>query len=221
VISAHWLSSNTLVTSHQHPPTIHDFGGFPQALFDFQYPAPGDPALARQIVELLGQERCTQTETWGLDHGAWTILCHLFPAADVPVVQISLGRRLDLGQMIEIGRALAPLRSEGVLIIGSGNVVHNLNDAFGRMQTGESATPEWASRFDNRVAEALLQRDDRLLTTVVKSSEGRFAHPTPDHYWPLLYTFGVSDYHDVLDFPIIGFDAGSLSMRSIRWTWKV
>jgi 4,5-DOPA dioxygenase extradiol len=213
-VSAHWFVPGTLLTSSAHPETIHDFGGFPQPLFDMQYPAPGDLALARRAVALIGPPRAALSAEWGLDHGTWTVLHHLRPAADCPVVQLSLDRRLPFAAHVELGRALAPLRDEGVLVFASGNVTHNLRAAMSAYRTGDTTTPGWASAFDADVARALEQHDTAFLARALESDAGRQAHPSPDHYLPLLYAAGAASEKDTLTFPVTGFDAGSLSMRA-------
>jgi 4,5-DOPA dioxygenase extradiol len=212
-VSAHWYVDATLATSGDRPETIHDFGGFPAALSRVRYPAPGDDALARRAVALIG-ERASLSGEWGLDHGTWSVLVHLRPAADVPVVQLSLDARLPPSEHLAIGRALAPLRDEGVLIMGSGNVTHNLRHAFGAWRRGDAETPEWARAFDEAVAGALGRHDDEALVAALDTEAGRLSHPTPDHYLPLLYAAGASGSADPVRYPIAGFDMGSLSMRS-------
>ena len=167
------------------------------------------------MVGLLGEARASVGSDWGLDHGTWSVLIHLHPAADVPVVQLSLDGRLAPAEHLALGRALAPLRDEGVLIMGSGNVTHNLRHAFGAMQTGETATPAWASAFDAEVARAVEQRDGAWLVKALGTPEGQRSHPSPDHYLPLLYAVGASDPAEAVRFPITGFDLASLSMRSV------
>jgi 4,5-DOPA dioxygenase extradiol len=213
-VSAHWYVPGTFLTANERPETIHDFGGFPPALFAMRYPAPGDPDLAQRVLRLVGEDRAALRTDWGFDHGTWSVLVHLLPQADVPVVQLSIDERLPAATHLEIGRALAPLREEGVLVLGSGNIVHNLRHAFTSRQRGETATPEWAARFDRDVAQALEQHDGGFLARSVESDTGRLAHPTPDHYLPLLYAAGASDAHDAVRFPITGFDMTSLSMRA-------
>jgi 4,5-DOPA dioxygenase extradiol len=213
-ISAHWYVRGTFATSGEKPETIHDFGGFPDALYRVQYPASGDPALARRAVALVGEKRAALSAEWGLDHGTWTVLVHLRPAADCPVVQLSIDGRLAPAEHLAIGRALAPLRDEGVLILGSGNITHNLGHAFAAWRRGDQATPDWARSFDDEVAGALAARDPRRLARALESEEGRLSHPTPDHYLPLLYAAGAAG-DDAARFPITGFDMGSLSMRSV------
>jgi len=214
-ISAHWYISGTSVTRMPAPRTIHDFGGFPPELYRIDYPAPGDPALADRVRELLAPVPVTSGEDWGLDHGTWTVLRHAFPRADIPVVQLSMNRHMPLAGHLEIGRKLAPLRREGVLIIGSGNVTHNLRHAMTHGRHGEGSTPDWAIRFDADVARSAEKHDTDLLVRAVESGHGRMSHPTLDHYLPLLYTAGASGTGDKVRFPVTGFDLASLSMRAI------
>jgi 4,5-DOPA dioxygenase extradiol len=213
-VSAHWYVAGTFTTANDRPETIHDFGGFPDELYRVQYPAPGDPDLARRAARLLAGRGASPRTDWGLDHGTWSVLVHLRPAADVPVVQLSIDGRLPPGEHLGIGRALAPLRDEGVLILGSGNVVHNLRHAFAARSRGETATPRWARAFDDQVAAALSRHDGDALVRILDTDEGRMSAPTPDHYLPLLYVAGASAAGDRVRFPIEGFDWGSLSMRA-------
>lgn len=217
-VSAHWYVAGTFLTGNEHPKTIHDFGGFPDQLFAMQYPAPGDTALAERVVKLLGPARASVRLDWGLDHGTWSVLHHLRPKADVPVVQLSIDGRMAPAGHLELGRALAPLRDEGVLIIGSGNLTHNLRYAMSHAFSGDVTTPPWAASFDADVTKAVTQRDGKFLADVVATEAGRMSHPTPDHYFPLLYAAGAAHDKDKVSFPITGFDLGSLSMRSIVWT---
>lgn len=214
-VSAHWYGDGTKVTGQAQPPTIHDFGGFPQELYEQQYPAPGSEDLAARIVQLVGSDRAQVSHEWGLDHGTWSVLVHLLPEADVPVVQLSIDADLTTPAHLEIGKALAPLREEGVLILGSGNITHNLGYAFRSAGRGDLSLPEWAGSFDADVAKALEQHDGRFLAEVLSSEHGRQCHPTPDHYLPLLYVAGAVDTNDRTAFPITGFDFGSLSMRAV------
>ena len=216
-ISAHWYVRGTFLTGNANPETIHDFGGFPDELFRMQYPAPGDAELARRVVKLLGS-RAGIREDWGLDHGTWTVLHHLRPKADVPVVQLSLDANLAPAAHVELGRALAPLRDEGVLIMGSGNATHNLRYAMTSYQRGDVSTPPWAAGFDAEVEKAFTQRDGAFLARAVESEAGRMSHPTLDHYLPMLYAVGAATPQDQVTFPISGFDLGSLSMRSVLMT---
>ncbi len=213
-ISAHWYTRGSAVTANERPPTIHDFGGFPEPLYQMRYPAKGDPELADRVVSLLGPGVASPSLDWGLDHGTWSVLLHVWPVADVPVVQLSIDGRVAASRHVEIGRALAPLRDEDVLILGSGNIVHNLGDAFGRMRSGDVTTPAWAAEFDGAVVRGLQAKDPGALARLIESPEGRKAHPTPEHYLPLLYAAGAAG-SDPVSFPITGFDLGSLSMRAV------
>jgi len=213
-ISAHWYVPGVFLTGDERPKTIHDFYGFPPELSAVHYPAPGDPRLAGRVAGLLGPRRAAVSADWGLDHGTWSVLRHLRPAADVPVVQLSVDQRLAPGRHLEIGRALAPLRDEGVLVLGSGNVVHNLGHAFASARRGDFSTPEWAAAFDAGVAEALASHDGARLAGMLEGEAGRMAHPSPDHYLPLLYVAGAAGGSGAVSFPVTGFDMGSLSMRA-------
>jgi 4,5-DOPA dioxygenase extradiol len=215
VVSAHWYATGTFLTGNAAPKTIHDFSGFPRELTEMQYPAPGDPALAARIVKLLGPERASLRNDWGLDHGAWTVLHHLQPDASCPVVQLSLDERLAPEQHLALGKLLAPLRDEGVLVLGSGNVTHNLGYAMRSMRNGDASTPAWAASFDAEVEHACLQHDGAALARFLDSDAGRMSHPTPDHYLPLLYAAAATQTSDAVTFPIQGFDGGSLSMRAV------
>jgi 4,5-DOPA dioxygenase extradiol len=214
-VSAHWYIDGTYLTDDLRPRTIHDFGGFPRELHEIQYPAPGKPELVKRVRELLGRERAGASQEWGLDHGTWSVLRSMYPDAHIPVVQLSIDRRASVAQHLALAASLAELREEGVLILGSGNMVHNLRDAFSRMQQGLTDTPDWAAHFDTTLSEVLAQRDTKkLLTLYPDSSDGRMAHPSPDHYLPLLYAYGAASEGDSVRYPITGFDAGSLSMRT-------
>jgi 4,5-DOPA dioxygenase extradiol len=214
-ISAHWYVPGTFVTADQRPRTIHDFGGFPKQLFEFSYPAPGDPALATRVQSLLAPLTVGADEPWGLDHGTWSVLCHVFPQADVPIVQLSIDERQPPQFHYDLGKRLAPLREEGVLIIGSGNVVHNLETyAWGRHPTEPF---DWALRFEAKARELLRAGTDGPL--VDYESLGRDALlsiPTPDHYLPLLYVIALRQQGEPIAFPVEGVDGGSVSMLSIR-----
>jgi len=211
-VSAHWESDGTFTTVDDPPATIHDFGGFPPELYAMRYAVRGDKALAQRAAALAGG---SATDGRGLDHGAWSVLHRMFPAADVPVVQLSLDVRATAGEHLAIGRALAPLRDEGVLILASGNLTHDLRDAFGRLRRGDPTTPDWAARFDADVARALLARDEEWLVRALVTPDGRRAHPTAEHWLPILYAFGAADARDAVSFPVTGFDLGSLSMRCV------
>jgi 4,5-DOPA dioxygenase extradiol len=216
-VSAHWYVPGTFLTENERPQTIHDFGGFPQELYEIEYEAPGDPVLARRVSAMLSGRGASLRADWGLDHGTWSVLLHMFPLADVPVVQLSVRRRVPAADHLEIGRLLAPLRDEGVLVLGSGNIVHNLRHAMEQMGRKEPATPPWATDFDSKVALALEEHDGDTLARLISTDLGRIAHPSPDHYLPLLYAEGASDLADPVRFPVTGFDLGSLSMRAVVW----
>lgn len=217
-ISAHWYVPGIYLTGDLHPRTIHDFSGFPRALYELDYPAPGMVDLAERIRDAIGTERASLSTEWGLDHGTWSVLRWMFPEADIPVVQLSIDRRLAPQEHYELARSLRDLRHQGVLVFGTGNVVHNLRDAFRRMQTRSTETPDWAARFDQRVTQALLEHDTKALLELWPGTEdGRVAHPTPDHWLPLLYALGASDQSDAVRFPGEGFDLGSISMRNVLW----
>jgi 4,5-DOPA dioxygenase extradiol len=214
-ISAHWYVPGTGVTVSTAPRTIHDFGGFPESLYAVSYPAPGDPALAHRVEQLLQPLPVQLDSAWGLDHGTWSVLCHVYPQADVPVVQLSIDRAKPAAFHYEIGRKLAPLREEGVLIAGSGNLVHNLRAyAWDRPQ----ADPfDWTVRFEDRARELMLDNETKpLLDYGLLGPESALAVPTPEHYLPLLYVLGARQPADAVSFPVEGFDGRSISMLSVQ-----
>jgi 4,5-DOPA dioxygenase extradiol len=214
-VSAHWFLPGTYVTGEERPKTIHDFGGFPPALYHVEYPAPGDPDLAARVVRDLRRPASPRTD-WGLDHGTWSVLHHMWPAADIPVVQLSVDSTLAPDGHVDIGRSLAPLREDGVLVMASGNITHNLRHAFTSYHRGDASTPDWARQFDEDTARALEQHDAGALARALDTETGRRSHPSPDHYLPLLYAAGASDARDAVAFPITGYDMGSLSMRAVQ-----
>lgn len=214
-VSAHWYLSGTAATAMTHPRTIHDFGGFPRELSEVQYPAPGDVALVRRLRELLAPMPVRADVSWGLDHGTWSVLRHIFPEADVPVVQLSIDETQAPDFHYALGKRLMPLRDEGVLILGSGNVVHNLHAyAWGR----HPAQPfDWAERFETAVRNLILQRDFQPLVDYASlGPDAELAIPTPEHYLPLLYVLGASADDDAVSFPAEGVDGGSISMLSVQ-----
>jgi 4,5-DOPA dioxygenase extradiol len=218
-VSAHWFVDGTFLTGQAHPKTIHDFYGFPAALYQIEYPAPGQPELAQHVRDLLSGASAAISGEWGFDHGSWSVLHFMYPRAQLPLIQLSLDRRLTAAQHIELGRSLSALRDEGVLILGSGNLVHNLGDAMQRLRQPTPQTPDWAKRFDQTVADVLTQRDTQTLQNLwPNTADGRMAHPSPDHFLPILYAYGASDERDAVTFPLLGFDAGSLSMRTVLFT---
>ncbi len=213
-VSAHWYISATRVTAMPAPKTIHDFGGFPPELYQVQYPAPGDPQLAMHIRELLSLLPVMPDETWGLDHGTWTVLCRVFPEADIPVVQLSIDKTQPPDFHYQLGKRLSPLREEGVLIVGSGNLVHNLH-AYA--WTRRAVRPlDWAVRFEERARGLLLAQDDApLIDYEGMGHDAMLAAPTPDHYLPLLYVIALRQDGDQVRFPVEGFDGGSVSMLTV------
>jgi len=214
-ISAHWFVPHTGVTISTAPKTIHDFGGFPPELYKVLYPAPGDPALARRIQQLLAPTPVVLDDRWGLDHGTWSVLLHIYPHADVPVVQLSIDGTQPASYHYELGRKLAPLRDEGVLIVGSGNLVHNLRAyAFGE----PDADPyDWAVHFDETARDIIAAGDDRELVNYEKFGRpSLLSIPTPEHYLPLLYVVATRQTGDAIDFPVEGIDGGSVSMRAVQ-----
>jgi 4,5-DOPA dioxygenase extradiol len=214
-VSAHWYLPGTAVTATAAPRTIHDFGGFPRELYEVEYPAPGSPELAQLVRDLLAPVPVAMDESWGLDHGTWSVLCHVFPEADIPVVQLSIDETQPPAFHYEIGQRLSSLRDEAVLVIGSGNIVHNLHTyAWGRHEVEPF---DWAVRFEKQARDFLKEGNDAPL--VHYESLGRdaiLAAPTPDHYLPLLYVMGLRRNGEGVSFPIEGFDGGSISMLTVQ-----
>jgi 4,5-DOPA dioxygenase extradiol len=212
VVSAHWYIGSTAVTAMPTPRTIHDFYGFPQALFDFQYPAPGSTTFAEEVSEIakpvwVGLDH----DSWGIDHGTWSVLAHAFPDADIPVVQLSINAAKPFDYHLDLGARLAPLRESGVLLLSSGNVVHNLG---GMDFANPDGAYDWAERFDSAVREKMLDAPTDVLTVDARP-EFRLAVPTPDHFLPLLYLAGTAGATaQTLDVLVDGYTFGSLSMTS-------
>lgn len=213
-ISAHWYIPALAVTAMEQPRTIHDFGGFPRELFEFQYPASGSPALAERVNGLLGGNVAMDESHWGLDHGTWSVLCHVFPEADVPVVQLSIDETKPASWHYDTAKLLAPLRNEGVLVIGSGNIVHNLHTYAWGDQSGEPF--DWALRFDQNARGLMLSGTHApLIEYETLGKDALLSAPTPDHYLPLLYILALQADGDEVSFPVEGFDGGSISMTTV------
>ena len=211
VVSAHWVTSGSHVMASEHPRTIHDFYGFPRELYEVQYPAPGAPVEAAKVVS---DPEISPDNDWGLDHGSWSVLRHMYPKADVPAFQLSLDSRRSFKEHLELGREIASLRERGVLILGSGNIVHNL----GRLDWNDPhGAYDWAVEFDTRVKQAVSVHDAAALSAPQKWGETLLAtaHPTVEHYLPLLYCMGSTDARDAVTYPYEGFDFGSISMRAV------
>ena len=219
VVSAHWLTQKEIKVAVQaHPKTIHDFGGFPQSLFDMQYPAPGSPDFAKLAASALTIQGAKPSEDWGLDHGAWTVLHHLYPKADIPVFQISIDFAKDGDYHLAVGKALSALRDKGVLILASGNVTHNLRGLDMGMPDGLTASRPWAQSFDDAVKSALVANDTKALSNYLTLDAGaRISVPTSDHYWPLLYALGAARDGESAKFVYEGFQLGTISMRCVQW----
>lgn len=214
-ISAHWFAPGAGVSISTAPRTIHDFGGFPAELYRVEYPAPGDPDLARRVQRLLAPVPVELDESWGLDHGAWSVLRHVYPDASIPIVQLRLDASQPAAWHFEIGRRLAPLREEGVLLAGSGNLVHNLR-AY-NWAAPDSQAYDWAIRFEELARQAMLAGETKPL--IDYSSLGRDAVlsiPTPDHYLPLLYVLAARQAAESVKFPVAGIDGGSISMLAVE-----
>lgn len=214
-VSAHWYPPATLVTVQDTPRTIHDFGGFPPRLSQFHYPAPGAPDLARQVQSLLGEFNAQLDAEWGLDHGTWSVFCHVFPKADVPIIQVSMDETQPASVHYAMGRRLAPLRDEGVLIAGSGNLVHNLHAySWGHHAAGPY---DWAIRFEAMARDLMTKGDhDPLVNYESLGRDAMLSAPTPDHYLPLLYVLGTRQDGDEVTFPVDGVDGGSVSMLTVK-----
>ena len=214
-ISAHWYIPGTAVTNNLTPRTIHDFGGFPAELYQIEYPAPGSLELATEVQRLLAPEDVHLDSSWGLDHGTWSILCHLYPQADIPVVQLSIDETQPGKFHYEVGKRLRPLRDNGVLVIGSGNIVHNLHTyAWGRHSVGPF---DWAVRFEELIRKFLIAGEhDPIIDYESLGSDATLSVPTPEHYLPLLYVIGLRQADDSVSFPVEGVDGGSVSMLTVQ-----
>ena len=215
-ISAHWYVPTTAVTANARPKTIHDFGGFPPELFAMQYPAPGDTGLVERIQEILKPLDVGADHAWGLDHGTWSVLCHVYPNADIPVVQLSIDSSQPPAFHYALGRQLRPLRDEGILIMGSGDVVHNLHSyAWGRHPV---APFDWAARFEALCKQLMEEGDHTALTHYeALGRDAELSIPTPEHYLPLLYILGASHEDEAPSYPVEGMDGGSISMLTVQY----
>ncbi|MEH0873855.1 4,5-DOPA dioxygenase extradiol [Pectobacterium cacticida] len=214
-VSAHWYTRGTAVTAMENPRTIHDFGGFPQALFDTQYPAPGSPELAERIQQVLAPYPVTADRgQWGLDHGAWGVLIKMYPNADIPVVQLSVDGTQPAAYHYELGRKLSVLRDAGIMIVASGNVVHNLRMV---KWDGDAEPYPWAVSFNQFVRDNLAyQGDNHPLVNFMQHDGAALSNPTPEHYLPLLYVLGSWDGKEPITVPVDGIEMGSLSMLSVQ-----
>jgi 4,5-DOPA dioxygenase extradiol len=212
-ISAHWETRGSQVTAMEAPRTIHDFYGFPRLLFEKQYPAPGSPDLAARVSKLASPSTVLPDHSWGLDHGTWSVLCRMYPKADVPVVQLSLDRSHENAHHYELGRALKQLRQEGVLIIGSGNIVHNL-----RMMVWEDTAFDWAVEYDAKIKQWILDGDHEAIIQYEKhGNAAMLSVNSAEHYLPLLYILGLKEQNEQISFFTDKLWGGSLSMRSVRF----
>lgn len=214
-ISAHWYTRGTEIAAAEKPATLHDFHGFPPALYECDYPAPGAPDLAREIQELLQPLNVELDDNWGLDHGIWSVLMHMYPQAGIPTLQLSIDATKPAEFHYELGRQLRPLRDRGVLILASGNVVHNL----AQVTWGERvAVPAWAENFNALIRDALARGDHRsLIHYQLAGHDARLAVPTPEHFLPLLYVAGASSEKDNVTFPTDGIELGTISMLSVMF----
>jgi len=220
VVSAHWLTQREVqVSVASKPATIHDFGGFPAELHAQRYPAPGAPALAQRAASMVGPQRVGLAAERGLDHGAWTVLKYLYPAANVPVFQWSIDITRGAAYHHAVGRALAALRDDGVMILGSGNVVHNLGETMRGREASPRGMTRWADEFDQNAKQAIDAGDIRALMAYERlSADAERAVPFPDHYFPLLYALGAAQAGERPRHVFEGFQSGTLSMRCVQWS---
>jgi 4,5-DOPA dioxygenase extradiol len=218
VISAHWLTKGTLVTAMDFPKTIHDFGGFPPELYQVQYPAPGDPALAQEVKRSIHSADLQLDHEWGLDHGTWTVVRHMYPKADIPIIQVSIDYGKDLKYHFNLAKELGQLRKKGVLIIGSGNMVHNLRMVAWDKLNEPSFGFDWALEMNERFKERIINHQiDDLIHYGQLGKEASLAIPTPDHYIPLIYQMGLKQGDETIEFFNDMAVGGSLTMTSVRF----
>lgn len=218
VISAHWLTNGTQVTAMDHPKTIHDFGGFPQELFDVQYPAPGDSKLANETKSLIQSTNVGLDHDWGLDHGAWTVVRHMYPQANIPVIQLSIDYTKPASYHYQLAKELAALRKKGVLIIGSGNMVHNLRMIDWKNMNTDNYGYDWAIEMHELFKNKISDGDHQALINYEQlSKSAKLAIPTPDHYYPLMYILGLQEKNEDPVFFNDKLVAGSLNMTSVKF----
>lgn len=218
VISAHWLTKGTHITAMQNPKTIHDFGGFPQALFDVQYPAPGSPSLAEATSKLITSTTVGLDHDWGLDHGTWSVVKHMYPNAGIPVLQLSIDYNQPAQYHYDLALQLKKLRKKGVLIIGSGNMVHNLRMISWEKMNEVNYGFDWAIEMNSIFKEKISNGDFKALINYEKLGQAaKLAIPTPDHYYPLLYAIALQDDNDEVSFFNDKMVGGSLNMTSVKW----
>lgn len=216
-ISAHWETRGTQVTMMQHPGTIHDFGGFPKTLFEVQYPAPGSPELAKETIQTVKNTPVIPDETWGLDHGTWSVLRRIYPNADIPVVQLSLDYQKTPQQHYELAQELTALRKKGILIIGSGNIVHNLRQVAWNKNPDENYGYDWAIEANEKIKKLILERNHKSIIRYQNLGTAvQLAAPTPDHFLPLIYALALQDDEEQISFFNDKAVMGSLTMTSVR-----
>jgi len=217
-ISAHWLTRGTHVTAMPNPKTIHDFGGFPQELYEVQYPAPGNPQLAKEVSSIVQSTNVGLNHDWGLDHGTWTVVRHMYPEANIPVVQLSIDFYKPAAFHYKLAEELASLRGKGILIIGSGNMVHNLRMVDWQNMNTPDYGFDWAKEM-NEIFKTKIEKADHqaLIEYQNLGSAARLAVPTPDHYFPLIYTLGLQNSKDEFEFFNDKYVGGSLSMTSVKF----
>jgi 4,5-DOPA dioxygenase extradiol len=217
VISAHWYTKGTKITAMDFPKTIHDFGGFPDELFQVQYPAPGNPALAKEMASMIHSTKVELNHDWGLDHGTWTVIRHMYPNANIPVLQLSIDYTKNPAFHYELAKELFSLRSKGVLIIGSGNMVHNLGMVAWDKLNGPAYGYDWALQMNQTFKELIEQKNHQPLIHYNQlGKEAMLAIPTPEHYLPLLYSLALQDKNDPVSFFNDKPVAGSLTMTSVK-----
>ena len=218
-ISAHWLTRGTYITAMQYPKTIHDFGGFPKELYEINYPAPGDPKLAGEISNLVQTTSVGLDHDWGLDHGCWTVVRRMYPDADIPVIQISIDFYKPAEYHYKLAKELSALRNKGVLIIGSGNMVHNLRMVDWQNMNRNNYGFDWAREMNETFKSKIINHDHKAMMDYQNlGAAAKLAIPTPDHYFPLIYALGLQDKNDSIEFFNDKYVAGSLSMTSVKFS---